>query len=161
MSYYPLSARVQERDYLNAAQRLLSSHSRRRNAAGIDNAVEFKGVLPREQLAAEFQEANVFCLPSLREGFPMSLIEAMAFSLPVVATPVGAVPEIVRNDVTGLLVDVGSCDAIAAALERLVDPGLRTRLGEAGARQVRLQCDPTPIRRRWGDLYAEVSLIDP
>ena len=66
------------------------------------------------------------------------LLEAMLASLPVVATDVSAIPEIVANDVTGLLVPADDAGALTAALDRLVrDPALATRLGEAGLARAR------------------------
>ncbi len=71
-----------------------------------------------------------FVLPSLAEGLPMALLEAMASKLPVVVTRVGAMPEVVRDEVEGLLVDPEDAPALAAALDRLAnDAGLRARMG--------------------------------
>jgi glycosyltransferase involved in cell wall biosynthesis len=68
---------------------------------------------------------------------PVTLLEAMAASLPVVATAVGGVSEVVVAEETGLLVRAGDPDALAAALRRLAeDPDLRRRMGDAGRRRV-------------------------
>jgi glycosyltransferase involved in cell wall biosynthesis len=77
---------------------------------------------------------DVLVLPSAYEEMGSVLTEAMASGLPVVASDVGGIPEVVRHGETGLLVPPGDVDALAAALDRLVaDAGLRARLS-AGAR---------------------------
>jgi len=81
--------------------------------------------------AALYQAADVFVLPSHVEGMSNSLLEAMASGLPVVATAVGAAPEMIRNGVDGLLVPPGDPDALAEALLRLlVDSEARGALGK-------------------------------
>lgn len=84
------------------------------------------------QKDALLASASGFVLPSLAEGLPMALLEAMAARLPVVVTRVGAMPEVVRAEVEGLLVAPGDAPALAAALDRLAaDAALRARLGAA------------------------------
>ncbi len=79
--------------------------------------------------------ASGFVLPSLAEGLPMALLEAMAARLPVVVTRVGAMPGVVREEVEGLLVAPGDAQALAAALDRLsLDAALRERMGLAAER---------------------------
>ena len=72
----------------------------------------------------------MFVLPTWREGFPNVVLEAMAAGLPVVATPVGAIPEAIREGEEGFLVPVQDAPALTAALRRLIDdPALRLALG--------------------------------
>jgi len=86
--------------------------------------------MPREQIVALYAEADVFVLPTWREGFPNVVLEAMGAGLPVVATPVGAIPEAIRDGEEGLLVPVRDAEALTAALRRLVDDrALRLALG--------------------------------
>jgi glycosyltransferase involved in cell wall biosynthesis len=80
---------------------------------------------------------DLFALPSLKEAMPVALLEAMASRLPVVATSVGGVPEIVRDGQDGLLVPPGSVGALRGALETLLcNPTLARRLAEAGHARV-------------------------
>jgi glycosyltransferase involved in cell wall biosynthesis len=80
-----------------------------------------------------YEMADLFVLPSLSEGSPNALLEAMAAGLPVVATSVGGVPEIVRPGENGLLVPARNVDGLAEAISRmLADRGLRERLGRSG-----------------------------
>ena len=79
--------------------------------------------------------SDVFVLPSLYEGHPLSVMEAMAAGRPVIATAVGGVPEVVRPEESGLLVPPGDVAALAAAMGRLADSQEeRERFGRSGAR---------------------------
>lgn len=98
----------------------------------LDGSVEFTGWLEAERKRAEYAGAALFVLPSYVEGMPMALLEAMSWGLPTIATPVGGVPEIITDEVNGLLVAPGDTEALAAAIARLLsDPQLRQRLGAA------------------------------
>ncbi|HUP41708.1 MAG TPA: glycosyltransferase family 4 protein [Thermoanaerobaculia bacterium] len=104
---------------------------------GIAAAVRFLGAQPRDAMPALYAAADLFCLPSLYEGFPLAILEAMAAGLPVVATAVAGVPEAVEHGVTGLLVPPEDAAALARALDELAaDPERARRLGEAGRRRV-------------------------
>jgi glycosyltransferase involved in cell wall biosynthesis len=88
------------------------------------------------QVREAFFDADVFCLPSLQEGFGIVFVEAMAAGLPIVAARAGAVPEVVEDEVTGLLVPPGDPPALGAALIRLLDDAdLRRRQGDEGTRR--------------------------
>jgi glycosyltransferase involved in cell wall biosynthesis len=102
----------------------------------------------RRDVARLLAEADVFVLSTRSEGAPMSILEAMAAGLPVVASAVGGVPELVENEVTGLLVPPGDPAALAAALDRLLaDPDLRRRLGANGRERAKTRFDLTVGRR--------------
>ena len=92
---------------------------------------------PREDMIGLYGEADVFVLPTRREGFPMVVLEAMAAGLPVIATSVGAIPDVVRDGEEGIIVPPCDTPALTAALGRLLsDPELRVRMGERGRRRV-------------------------
>ena len=107
-------------------------------AQGLSDRVELLGA--RENVSELLARADLFVLSSRSEGFPVSILEAMAAGLPVVATDVGGVAEAVLDGETGILVPPADPEALAAALERLVDDvELRHHLGAAGrARALRL-----------------------
>lgn len=110
--------------------------------------VEFAGPRPFADVYEAYQRADVFVLPCIRgrdgshDITPNSLIEAMAMKLPVVSTTSGAIPEIVDDQVDGLLVAPETAGALADAIERLLsDADLRVRLGEAARRKVESRFD--------------------
>lgn len=97
---------------------------------------EFLGAVPHENMPALFKDADIFCLPSWWEAMPLSILEAMSAGLPVVATTVGQVPNIVGPDV-GRLVEPKQPHALADALaELLIDGELRRELGATGRQRV-------------------------
>jgi glycosyltransferase involved in cell wall biosynthesis len=80
---------------------------------------------------------DVFLLPSLSEGVPMALLEALALSRPVVASRVGGVPEVIEHDVSGILIDPGQPDELVRGCLALVDDrGRAERLGIAGRKRI-------------------------
>lgn len=95
----------------------------------LEGCVDFLGL--KSNVYPYLNAADIFVLPSIWEGMPITLIEAMGTGLPIVATKVGGIPDMITNNVTGLLVDVES-EAIANALIRLIkDEQLRVRIGNA------------------------------
>ena len=102
--------------------------------------VTFAGRLPEEEVRAAYSLADVFCLPGLDiadrvEGFGLAYLEAAAQGLPAVGTRVNAVPEVVKDQETGLLISEPSPQALSAALEKvLASESLRFSLGEAARR---------------------------
>ena len=98
---------------------------------GVAERTRFLGL--RSDLSAVLQDADIFVHPAVwQEAFGLAIAEAMATGCPVVGSNVGAVPELVVDGVTGLLVPPGDSHAIAGALEQLaMDPELRNRLGQA------------------------------
>ena len=82
-------------------------------------------------MLATYAQAACFALPSRAEAFPISILEAAAFGLPVVASRVGGIPEIISSEAFGFLVEPDNEEELAAALARLMaDPQLRRRLGD-------------------------------
>lgn len=98
----------------------------------IPERVSCPGWLGPERKTAALAGSTIFTLPSYAEGMPMALLEAMSWGLPVIATPVGGIPQVVQNDVNGLLVTPGDIDGLSAAIRRLMDDtALRERVGAA------------------------------
>ena len=96
---------------------------------GLDDMITVHGVVSREEMRTHFYpQSDIFLLPSHGEGFPNSLLEAMAAGLPVVTCPVGAIPEVVQPGVHGFLNPPGDADALARDVLTLAnDPALRAR----------------------------------
>jgi glycosyltransferase involved in cell wall biosynthesis len=113
----------------------------------LTNGVELLG--ERDDVLELLARADIFALSTTSEGLPMTVLEAMAAGLPVVASAVGGVPELVVHEQTGLLVPAGDSEALGAALGRLVaEPHLRRRLGAAGRARVRACFDLASFRRK-------------
>ena len=111
--------------------------------SGLAEKIHFRGQQTRAQIADWLQRADVLSVPSIpttsgrREGIPVVLMEAMSSGVPVVASDISGIPELVENEVSGLLVPPRDPKAIADAMERLYDdPTLRQRLGQAGRGKV-------------------------
>ena len=96
------------------------------------------GFIPNAELGPYYERAAAVCCPSLREGFGVACLEAMAHGRPVVASAVGGLLDLVDDGVTGLLVPPGDVRALREALDRLLgDPGLRARMGAAARERAR------------------------
>ena len=100
---------------------------------------------------------DVFCLPSLYEGLPVALLEAMALGVPTVATGVGGVPELIKDGDTGLLVPVADPAKLAAALIRLLtDESFRKTIALAGYRCVQHGFSIRSLVDSYDRIYREV-----
>lgn len=109
----------------------------------VGDYVKLAGALLHEDVERCLSKTDVFVLPCVisedgwRDGIPVALMEAMYFEIPVVSTNILGLPELIENEVGGLLVPAGDEDALADALERLArDANLRSRLGEGGRLKV-------------------------
>lgn len=118
---------------------------------GLNERVRVHGSQPPERLAAFYADADVFVLPSRSEGFGIVYAEALSGGLPIVATNVGPIPDIVGD--AGLLVPPDDLPALATALERLAeDPDLRSRLGRAAL----LRADRLPTWDQTAESFRQV-----
>jgi glycosyltransferase involved in cell wall biosynthesis len=125
---------------------------------GIADRITFTGWVGRQTVEELMERATLLLLPSRYEGLPVAVIEAHAFGLPVIASPVGATAEIVRDGETGLLVPPGDVDALAAAIVRMLDdPALRRRLGAGGRRLFEERLDSDTIAGEFERLYAAIG----
>ncbi len=123
---------------------------------GLQDRVHFEN--HREDAGALLRQADVFVLPSFEEARPRSIIEATLLGVPVVASETGGIPSLIDDGVTGMLVPPGDVDALADAIEMLVeDAALRRRLAfQARARAAR-ECRPEETARRYLAAYAELA----
>jgi colanic acid/amylovoran biosynthesis glycosyltransferase len=134
-----------------------------RRAAELDGAeVSFTGAVGEDRLRSLYADADIFCLPSLAEGLPVVLIEAMAMALPVISTRIMGIPELVTDRVHGLLLAPGRADQLAAALRELLDSEeLRRSLGTAGRERVMNEYDIRRSVTRLSELYSSVMMSAP
>jgi glycosyltransferase involved in cell wall biosynthesis len=123
---------------------------------GVNDRVTFAGT--RDDVEALLASSSCFVLSTTSEGLPISILEAMAAGLPVVASRVGGVPELVEDGVTGLTVPPRNPAALAEALRGLLaDAGLRERLGAAGRLRAERAFSLAAFRRAHLDLYRELT----
>ena len=135
--------------------RLEAATKARVHALGLDDAVLLPG---RVEPSAWLARAEVFAHSSRWEGFGIVLLEAMLAGLPVVATRVSAIPEIVVDGTTGLLAPAGDAEALAAALSGLLaDPQRRRALGDAGRRRVHDEFSVARMAERTIDVYEGIA----
>jgi glycosyltransferase involved in cell wall biosynthesis len=121
----------------------------------LSDHVRFLG--ERSDVSSLLGGARLFVLSSLGEGLSMTLLEAMASALPIVATAVGGNAEVVVHGETGLLVPPRSPQQLAAAMLELVrDPDKASQMGQAGRRRVEAEFDMQRVAARYESLYHEV-----
>ena len=126
--------------------------------AALDADTRLLGTRLPEEMPAAFAEADVFCLPSWWEAMPLSVLEAMAAGLPVVATDVGDVARAVSDGETGFVVPSKAAEQLARALEPLLtDPERRRRMGAAGRDRVVEHFSADVTARAVSALYAELG----
>ena len=126
------------------------------NRRGLTEAVRFPGFLGPHDKQREFDAHDIYLNTNRVDNMPVSVLEAAAFGLPVVATAVGGVPFLLRDGETGLLVPDGDVAAMCAAVRRLLEePELAERLS-ANGRRLAESCAWEPVRAQWHTLFAEV-----
>jgi len=124
----------------------------RAEARGMLHAITFLG--QRDDVPARLADADIFVLPSRSEAFPNAVLEAMAAGLPIVASGVGGILEVIDNERTGLLVPAGEPQPLADRLCRLMaDPAVAARLGEAARDEVRARFSFDRMVSAFEDLY--------
>lgn len=96
---------------------------------GIESQTQFLGWIYGKDKDMAFKEASIFCLPSYAEGFPMAVLDAWAYGLPVITTPVGGIPDIAKEGENLLLFQPGNYDQLAVQMELLIkDCNLREKI---------------------------------
>jgi glycosyltransferase involved in cell wall biosynthesis len=116
--------------------------------------VNFSG---RDRVREYFQAASVVALPTREDNCPMVVLEAMAAGVPVFASQVGGVPDLIQDGVNGLFCDPLRPETFAECVSRLLDePGLGRRLAETAKRQARERFHPTVVAQRHLEIYREV-----
>jgi sugar transferase (PEP-CTERM/EpsH1 system associated) len=123
---------------------------------GIGDRVVFLGW--RRDVLELLRTLDIFVLSSLTEATSLTLLEAMAAGLPVIATDAGGNPEIIMNDRTGILISLGNYREFAKAMVSLIeDPEKRKRMGEAGIRRIKALFSIDRMLKEYEDLYLSLS----
>jgi glycosyltransferase involved in cell wall biosynthesis len=119
----------------------------------LDNLVEYKGWVANEDKEYLLSMADIYILPSYIEGLPISILEAMSYSLPIISTPVGGIPEIVTDNVNGFLIEPGNKKQIKEAIEKLIyDGNLRREMGEK-SHQCSIDFFPVAVEKQLQNIY--------
>lgn len=117
----------------------------------------FLGWVDGEKKNKAFKEASIFCLPSYAEGFPMAVLDAFAYGLPVITTPVGGIPDIAKDGENMLLFNPGDVDTLARQIEKLMsDSDLRKKLSESSVDLAETTFNINRINGQIEDLYDEL-----
>lgn len=133
----------------------LEAHAKR---LGLEKAVVFAG--HQDQVYDFLNMMDIFVLPSLHEGIPMVVLEALALQRPVVASRVGGIPEVIAHDRSGKLVSPGDSSELALVLQELIDrPDIAKALGEEGRRRVEREFSASTMAERTADLYRALCNI--
>ncbi|MFQ5648497.1 MAG: glycosyltransferase [bacterium] len=125
----------------------------------ISGHVDFPGWVDERTKVDILRHASVFVLTSYNEGLPVSILEAMAAGLPVIASAVGGIPELIEHDRNGTLIQPGDSEAVAAHIVRLLrDDRLRHRIGRTNQEKVKGQYDIQMVGAQLAELYRSLLL---
>ena len=125
---------------------------------GITSQTIFLGWCSGEDKDRVFREADIFCLPSYAEGFPMAVLDAWAYGLPVITTPVGGIPDVAKDGENMLLFNPGDIDSLSRCLEKMItDVPLRCKIADASLHFAANEFNATTIKKSIGLIYKELS----
>ena len=125
---------------------------------GLEDTVKFLGRLSQDDLLSAYSRARFFALPSLWEGLPITLLEAWASRLPVVATKVGGIPDVCVHGENSFLVDPKNAGALADGMRQLIDDkGLSKKLGANGRKLVEERFTWEKVAEKTYELYKKVT----
>ncbi|MCH9816542.1 MAG: glycosyltransferase family 4 protein [Actinomycetia bacterium] len=125
--------------------------------SGLDSVVQFLGF--REDIESIYDAVQILLQPSLREGMPMTTLEAMAGQVAIVATKVGALPDVIQSGVNGLLVDTHDVQGMTAAVAQLLDnPDQAARMAAQGRADVIARYGSQTMARSYLNLYQDAAL---
>lgn len=120
----------------------------------ISSKVEFVGWVSGKKKEILFSEASIFCLSSYSEGFPMSVLDAWAYRLPVICTPVGGLPDIVINEKNALVYPVGDIKKLSECLDLLIsNPSLRESISYESNKLAKTMFSLNAINRELDNIY--------
>jgi glycosyltransferase involved in cell wall biosynthesis len=125
---------------------------------GVSASVTFLGFVRGGRKTWELQRASVLCLPSYNEGVPVALLEGISNGIPVVTTPVGGIPDLIRSGENGLLVTPGDIDGLSRAIVRLLtDPPFSASIGNAGFAHIERFHSIDRVCNLLHDIYASLG----
>lgn len=120
--------------------------------------IKYLGAMDQTEIVGWYQKASLFILPSFIEGFPVTILEALACETPVIATPVGGVPEIIRNYETGILVPLNDPKTLAEAIQYLLEnKDVRLKMGREGRKHVVKEYSLENVTKNLCTIYRQLS----
>ena len=123
----------------------------------IENQTEFLGWVSGNKKEQVFQKASIYCLASDGEGFPMGVLDAWAYKIPCVVTPVGGIPDVVKNGENGLIFQVGNEAELAKQLERIItNENLYKKLADASLHLAHTVFNISTINKQLEKIYSDV-----
>ncbi|MCQ2089715.1 MAG: glycosyltransferase family 4 protein [Fibrobacter sp.] len=130
------------------------------NELNINDQVVWLGWVRGADKDKAFREATVFCLPSYAEGFPMSVLDAWSYGLPVITTPVGGIPDVAKNGENMLLFNPGDIDALANCMERIIsNEELRESISKESLNFAETTFNMATINKEIGELYQSLLTV--
>lgn len=124
---------------------------------GIEEQCIFLGWVNGEQKDKAFKEASIFCLPSYAEGFPMAVLDAWSYGLPVITTPVGGIPDVAKNGENMFVFTPGDIDMLAEEMHKLIcDDKLREKITKASIYFAENTFNINEINNQINDIYKEL-----
>jgi len=124
----------------------------------IENQVIFKGWVNREEIQPLFEKASIFCLPSYTEGFPMAVLDAWSYGLPVITTPVGGLTDVLIPGKNALVFEPGDINRLAELLNELItDQSLQQKISKESIKLSLEQFSITSISKQLSELYLSFS----
>lgn len=130
------------------------------NDFGLQEAVRFPGFLDRNAKIKEFSEADIYLNTNRLDNMPVSVIEACAFGLPVIATNVGGLPDLIDNGTNGLLVPDDDVEKMVNAITSLLEDSDTTEKLSRNARALAELSSWSTVRICWNELFAEIMKAD-
>lgn len=124
----------------------------------IEEQVIFKGWVNREEIQVLFEKASILCLPSYTEGFPMAVLDAWSYGVPVITTPVGGLPDVLISGINALVFEPGDLNKLAKLLEELIiDDSLRKRISDESIKLSQDKFSIATISKQLSELYSSLS----
>ena len=119
----------------------------------LDDIITFEGWVSGTNKIRLLNLCQIFVLPSYKEGLPISILESMAYGMPIIATPVGAIPSVVKNGDNGFLVPTGNLESLSVAINTLIDNHLLiSKMGLKSLKKVQ-RFMPENVSARLTDIY--------
>lgn len=138
---------------VNEVQSLVGDHN-------LSDIITCTGTVDYAQISKMLEKCDVYILPSYNEGLPISILEAMSHSIPIISTPVGGIPEVVTNGVNGYLITPGDTEQLYHAIETIIaDDNIRKRMGEASYSRVTAHF-PDSVSLKLEDIYKNLLEIN-